>query len=68
MKSKHTLKLMRICGLVLSTENGSKMGRFKISRFGKISLKIKKGHELILQFKTFAENISGHSIGEPKPK
>ena len=55
-------------------------GRFEILRYGKISLKvkkghglilqikIKKGHGLILQFKTFAENILGRSIGEPKPE
>jgi hypothetical protein len=46
--------------------NGSgRSGRFEISRYGKIFLRIKKGHELIQQFKTFAENILGHSIGEP---
>lgn len=47
-------------------------GKFEISMYrsgyGKISLRIKKGHELILQFKTFVESILGHSIGEPKPE
>ena len=43
-------------------------GRFEILRYGKISLKVKKGHGFILQFKTFAENILGRSIGEPKPE
>lgn len=39
--------------------------RFDISKYGKISLRIKKGHELILQFKTFAEKILGRTIDEP---
>jgi hypothetical protein len=39
--------------------------RFDISKYGRISLRIKKGHELILQFKTFAEKILGRTIDEP---
>jgi hypothetical protein len=41
-------------------------GKFEV-RDGKISMRIKKGRELILQFKSFAENILGHSTGEPEP-
>jgi hypothetical protein len=42
-------------------------GKFDTSKKGNISLRVKKGHDLILQFKTFAENILGSFIGEPKP-
>lgn len=51
-------------GLIDANASG-KSGKFEISRYGKITLQVKKGQDLILQFKTFAENILGHSIGEP---
>jgi len=40
-------------------------GKFEISSHGEITLRIKKGQELILQFKTFADKILGRTIGWP---
>jgi len=41
-------------------------GRFEVSIRDNIYLRVNKGGELIRQFKTFAEKILKHSLGEPK--